>query len=121
MKGKEMTRRNIIIYAAFVVISAVLTSTFISCAKRQTAATGPEVAVPADCPPGAKYCPTPKADTAKPGAGFGRDSATVGQLAEPVTAKVRVYPAAADKPSEARARIPAGTWLLPEEMLDKPY
>ena len=60
MKGKEMTRRNIIIYAAFVVISAVLTCTFISCAKRQTAATGPEVAVSADCPPGAKSCPTPK-------------------------------------------------------------
>lgn len=80
-----------------------------------------EAARAADYPPGAKPCPVPKADAAKSGAAFGRDSSTVGQLAEPVTAKVRVYPAAADKPIEARARIPAGTWLLPEEMLDKPY
>lgn len=116
-----MTRRNIMIFAAFAVLSAVLTATFISCAKRQPPASDPGAAATADCPPGAKYCLSPKPGDGKPGAGFGHDAGAVGQLVDPVTAKVRVYAASADAPVEARARIPAGTWLLPEEMLDKPY
>ena len=116
-----MTKRNIILFAVFVVISAVLTASFISCAKRPPATGDPGAAATVDCHPGAKYCLSPQPGDAKPGAGFGYDAGAVGQLVDPVTAKVRVYPADADTPVEARARIPAGTWLLPEEMLDKPY
>lgn len=117
----ERNPMNKLFIAIVAIVAIGMTCALISCAKRQPATVDPGAAATTDNPPGAKSCPTPKADTAKPGAAFGRDSGTVGQLAEPVTAKVRVYPAAADKPSEARARIPAGTWLLPEEMLDKPY
>ena len=116
-----MNKQSIVAIALGFMIAA-LAGALISCAAgKRPEPERTEDVQSTDRQPDANPCPTPKADTAKPGAGFGRDSATVGQLAEPVTAKVRVYPAAAEAPIEAKARIPAGTWLLPEEMLDKPY
>lgn len=52
---------------------------------------------------------------------IGDDASRIGQLAEPVTARVIVYDANAGAPETHTITVPPGTWLAPESMFDKPY
>lgn len=63
-----------------------------------------------DCPPDAKYCPAPPAESPQE---FG--NAPLGQLLESVSAEVMLYDHGLKKLTSRKMDIPSGTWILPGE------
>ena len=92
-------------FAAAVVVAVVLCCWLAFCAPRTEA--GPPMSDLVDV-------------QAWEGGRLGDNEQYIGQLAEPVTARVLVYDANSERPTLWKVQIAPGIWLVPESMLSRP-